>query len=251
MKYKAIICDIDGTLVNSDDLIVSPKVINAINSAKKSVFVTVATSRAYTEIHDFLTYFIPNAPIICSGGAQIIDIQTKEVFFEKALSLNAVHSLGKIAERLDIQLEINNNGSFLTYTRNIKLSPLFKPLQMYSQTPVLPTIAEKFQNEAKKIADIDVRTATAYEENKVWIIITHPDATKQYAVLKLAEILGISTEEMIGVGDHYNDFPLLMACGLKVAMGNAVDDLKAIADYIAPSVDEDGVADVIEKFILN
>lgn len=41
-----------------------------------------------------------------------------------------------------------------------------------------------------------------------------------------------------------------MACGLKVAMGNAVQDLKEIADYIAPSVDEDGIADVIEKFVL-
>lgn len=41
-----------------------------------------------------------------------------------------------------------------------------------------------------------------------------------------------------------------MACGLKVAMGSAVEDLKAIADYIAPSVDEDGVVDVIQKFIL-
>jgi hydroxymethylpyrimidine pyrophosphatase-like HAD family hydrolase len=55
---------------------------------------------------------------------------------------------------------------------------------------------------------------------------------------------------MIGVGDGYNDFPLLEACGLKVAMGNALEDLKGIADYIAPSVDEDGVANVIEKFIL-
>ena len=62
--------------------------------------------------------------------------------------------------------------------------------------------------------------------------------------------LGINTHEIIGVGDGYNDFPLLMACGLKVAMGNAVEDLKAIADYIAPSVEEDGVADVIDKFIL-
>lgn len=42
-----------------------------------------------------------------------------------------------------------------------------------------------------------------------------------------------------------------MACGLRVAMGNAVDDLKAIADYIAPSVDDDGLAEVIEKFILS
>jgi len=63
--------------------------------------------------------------------------------------------------------------------------------------------------------------------------------------------LKISREEIIGIGDHYNDFPLLMACGLKVAMGNAVDDLKAIADYIAPSVEKDGVADVIDRFVLN
>lgn len=55
----------------------------------------------------------------------------------------------------------------------------------------------------------------------------------------------------MAVGDGYNDYPLLMAAGFKVAMGNAVPEVKAIADYIAPSVDEDGAADVIEKFILN
>ena len=44
--------------------------------------------------------------------------------------------------------------------------------------------------------------------------------------------------------------PLLMACGLKVAMGNGVPELKEIADYVAPSVDEDGISDVIEKFVL-
>ena len=55
---------------------------------------------------------------------------------------------------------------------------------------------------------------------------------------------------MIGVGDGYNDFPLLMACGLKVAMGNAVPELKAIADYIAPTVADDGIVDVIKTFVL-
>jgi hydroxymethylpyrimidine pyrophosphatase-like HAD family hydrolase len=62
--------------------------------------------------------------------------------------------------------------------------------------------------------------------------------------------LHLKKDEIIGVGDGYNDFPLLMACGLKVAMGNAVPDLKEIADYIAPSVVEDGVVDIISKFIV-
>jgi len=53
---------------------------------------------------------------------------------------------------------------------------------------------------------------------------------------------------MVGVGDSYNDFPLLMACGLKAAMGNSVKEILDIADYVAPSVNDDGLADVIEKF---
>ncbi len=60
----------------------------------------------------------------------------------------------------------------------------------------------------------------------------------------------ILRNEIIGVGDSYNDFPLLMACGLKVAMGNAAPELKEIADYIAPTVEEDGVVDVIKRFVL-
>ena len=61
--------------------------------------------------------------------------------------------------------------------------------------------------------------------------------------------MGIETHEIISIGDSYNDFPLLMASGLRVAMGNAFSDLKEIAHYIAPSVQQDGVADVIQKFV--
>jgi hydroxymethylpyrimidine pyrophosphatase-like HAD family hydrolase len=80
--------------------------------------------------------------------------------------------------------------------------------------------------------------------------VINSKATKQFGIYEVAKLLKIETHEIIGVGDGYNDFPLLMACGLKVAMGNAVPELKAIADFIAPSVQEDGLATVIEKFIL-
>ncbi|MDG7042371.1 MAG: HAD hydrolase family protein [Nitrososphaerota archaeon] len=66
----------------------------------------------------------------------------------------------------------------------------------------------------------------------------------------MQEKLGIKKEETIGVGDFPNDLPLFKVSGLKVAMGNAVPDLKAIADYIAPTYEEDGVAEVLRKFIL-
>lgn len=64
----------------------------------------------------------------------------------------------------------------------------------------------------------------------------------------MARILGTQTTEIVGVGDSYNGIPLLQGCGLKIAMGNAVEELKVEADYIAPSVDNDGLVDVIEKY---
>jgi len=82
------------------------------------------------------------------------------------------------------------------------------------------------------------------------IYITHKNASKQHAAEKLAQMLNVETSEVIGVGDARNDAPLLSACGLRVAMGNADNKLKKIADYVAPTVDEDGVAYVIEKFII-
>lgn len=80
--------------------------------------------------------------------------------------------------------------------------------------------------------------------------ITHEEVSKLHGIVDVAKLIGVETKDSIGVGDGHNDFPLLLACGLKIAMGNAVPELKAIADFVAPTVNEDGVAVVIEKFIL-
>lgn len=63
--------------------------------------------------------------------------------------------------------------------------------------------------------------------------------------------MNLNNSEIIGVGDGYNDLPMLKVCGLKIAMGNAVPELKLIANYIAPNVEKEGVINIIEKFILN
>ena len=60
---------------------------------------------------------------------------------------------------------------------------------------------------------------------------------------------GISQEETLTIGDHNNDIDLLKAGGVKVAMGNGTDELKAIADYVTDSVDNNGFVKAIEKFV--
>jgi len=85
--------------------------------------------------------------------------------------------------------------------------------------------------------------------NVVDIQITHEHASKLYGVQKLIKILGLEKDEVLAIGDGHNDFPLFEAAGFKVAMGNAPEELKAIADYIAPSLKDDGVAETIHRFI--
>ena len=112
-------------------------------------------------------------------------------------------------------------------------------------------LAEKIYQSFKKNPDIAVtKSISRVEPIGISIHITHKDARKDKALKYICEYLGIKLSQVIGIGDSFNDYDFLSICGLKAAMGNATDEIKAIADYIAPPYDKDGVADVIEKFII-
>jgi len=77
----------------------------------------------------------------------------------------------------------------------------------------------------------------------------HKEGTKGHALQFMAEHIGCTMEETIAIGDAWNDREMIQAAGLGIAMGNAVPQLKELADYITLSNNEDGVAHVIEKFV--
>ena len=246
-KYKALILDVDGTLIpNKRDGMPSRKVKETINNARKIIHIGIATSRPIPMLSHIFKHLELSGPSIINSGARIIDASSKQVIKEQLLLTEDIKKIFNIIKKLNTSFLINDDGEDLMLDKTYIPR---KPLSIYSDhlSPI------EAQTVLKEIADIP--TIVAYEvlswiRGKIKLSITHTSATKQHGILEVAKILDIETHEIIGVGDGYNDFPLLMACGLKVAMGNAVEDLKAIADYIAPTVEEDGVADVIEKFIL-
>jgi hydroxymethylpyrimidine pyrophosphatase-like HAD family hydrolase len=136
--------------------------------------------------------------------------------------------------------------------RDVSKEETFPPKKVLSIyiPEIEPERTDVVMNALKVIPEINVQKLSAWDKRYLGIDVTSSRASKLHGIIEVARILHIQTEEIIGVGDGYNDFPLLMACGLKIAMGNAVPELKAIADFIAPTVEEDGVATVIEKFIL-
>lgn len=75
------------------------------------------------------------------------------------------------------------------------------------------------------------------------------EVDKGKSILRLGKMLGIDAEEIIAIGDSYNDITMIQAAGLGVAMGNAVEAVKEIANYVTEDNEHDGVATVVEKFI--
>lgn len=247
MKYKALMLDLDGTTIpNREDGMPSKKVMDSIAKASKVVSVGIATARPHFMISHILDVLELSGPLIINSGAEIIDQKTRNTLYEQTMEKKDMLSLCNLLTTLNINFLIHDLQEDVSYTKDYipkKPSHIFVP-------ELTHTIVNNIIKKIGVVPTIAFHKMPSWSKGKVGLLISHASATKQHAILKVAEILSINTHEIIGVGDGYNDFPLLMACGLKVAMGNAVPELKEIADYIAPTVENDGVADVIDKFIL-
>lgn len=245
-KYKALICDVDGTLVGGGTHQPSKRLQDAVSLARAKIHIGVATARPLFLTKDIFSSLKLSGPSIIDGGAQIIDSETHSVLWEKQMNRDDYEKVVTVLNTLKIPFLINDDGVETESPKNYRPK---KPFAMCT-LELSPQQADMVVTNLQHIPTLGVNKFSWHIEDYEGVQVTHAMATKQHAIFEIAKILGITTEDIIGVGDSYNDFPLLMACGLKVAMGNAVPDLKAIADYIAPSVEDDGVADVIEKFVL-
>ncbi|MGE5041910.1 MAG: HAD family hydrolase [Candidatus Levyibacteriota bacterium] len=251
MEYKALMLDIDGTLIPYEyDAIPSINVSGAIKKAEKKVSIFLVTGRAFNataKVREALG--ITSGLIVTNAGACVIDIESKEPLYDCPIEKGEAKEVTSILKSYGIEYFVKEDfydGGPFYKVDDFKKAYMIFSYECYSHETMV-----KVFNDLSKFSNIALHKTKHKEPDKYGVNITHINATKLHGIEKILETVPVKREEIIGVGDGYNDFPLLMACGLKVAMGNAIPDLKEVADYIAPSVDEDGVAHVIEKFILS
>ena len=229
----------------------SEAVINALKKAKKISHISLVSGRCLDWLKELFQILDLESPCIINGGSQIINPKTHEIIWERPIYKESVREILKIIERDNIPFIVSDNG--IEYENSYEsgfLNPLAIKLSYFDSKEK----SDKCLKFLARISDISSHKTFSWDRDRHYrmdIYITHREAAKHRATEELARILGIKTEEMIGVGDARNDVPLLNVCGLKVAMGNADKKLKSIAHYVAPTVEEDGVADVIERFILS
>ncbi len=262
-NIKAIVSDFDGTLVDYPHRL-TPEVEAAVRSLADSGFIfSIATGRAYEGVIEEVCHSLHLSHLqIVRGGSEIMSTTSGEVVWGKYINPATVEKLIVLLDQKpDIFLAAESGKFIYSRVKEEKLHKEFgvlsetvKPLKdmPYDKVPkvVLPPIHESqiilpiYEELSSLFPDLHIAKTTG--RLGMGLDITDAGANKHLAVLEYARLMKIEPAEILGVGDSYNDHPLLTACGVKVAMGNAPAELKEIADHVVSTQAENGMLEVIK-----
>ncbi|AEA19090.1 MULTISPECIES: Cof-type HAD-IIB family hydrolase [Bacillus] len=267
MTYKMIVLDLDDTLLR-DDHTISPRTKEALMTAQEQgVKVVLASGRptfAMRTIAKELHLEEYGSFILSFNGAKIINCKTDEELFSSTLSPEIVHSLYDISKEENVWIHTyigddiitEKNNSYTEIEGQITGMPIVEVnnLKEAVQQPVVKVLMvenpEHLQIVESKLQQQLEGQLSVMRSKPFFLEFTEAGVTKGTSLNKLIQKLGIKREEVIAMGDSYNDQAMIEFAGLGVAMGNAPDDIKEIANYVTDTNMNDGVAKVVEKFVL-
>lgn len=271
-KYKLIAFDMDGTLLNSRKQISDTTKKMLRQAAETGKIVVLSTGRGLAELYEYLEQVPEVRYLDCTSGAIVYDCREKKVIARQAIAVRDMEKILAIARQEDVMLHFLSTRSIVQKSKLEEMEDyqmgVYKPMfetvadhcddiyqfyadnpapvekcNIYHHTPEERTVTEE------KIKAAGLPVVTVHSE-VTSLEITAQGVNKGAGLLKLCQHLGISPEETIAVGDADNDREVLQAAGLAVAMGNASEHIKALADVVVADCDHDGCAEVIEKYLL-
>lgn len=257
---KAVVSDFDGTLVDHTHQL-PPEVHTAIKSFVQSGHIfSIATGRAYEGVVENIIKDLGLKGLhIVRGGSEIISSPDDKVVWGKYINPATVtYVLSLLSTKLHISFAAErgkyiyskDGGSHSEFGAGAKFKSLNAMPADIVPKIVLPPIHQQevimpiLDELTKKFADLHVVRITS--KKGMGLDINDAGAGKHIALLEYAKLMKLNPSEILGVGDSYNDYPLLTACGIKVAMGNAPAELKEIADHIVGSHEENGILEVLK-----
>lgn len=265
---KLIAIDIDGTLITSNHLItdeVKQAIQTALNHGVKIVLCTGRpTPSAMTYVNE-LNLNNTDDYLITYNGAVMHRLDSKDPIYQQILEYSDIQDLFACAEKFNTHVHaISDHGiytpnkdisrytvleSWLThmplfYETPNQLDPhtVYNKLMMVDEPSILDYLVAHLDN---NISD----RYTILRSEPYYLEFVNNKASKGRAVARLMTKLNLSKDQVMGIGDSGNDLDLMTSCGIGVAMGNATEELKELADYITDTNDNNGVAKAIQKFI--
>jgi HAD superfamily hydrolase (TIGR01484 family) len=250
-KHKALIIDIDGTAIDSPtQKVPTQRLIDATRVIEDEYYVCAATGRTWSTGKPVFQGLSLIDPCVISGGTQICDPRTGEILWQCNVSKSDMEIVKNTLMEYPEYGVIFNDFSQKDYeSGGIPVDQLdieqdmFFIVYPYVPVEVATVIADKLET----LQGIKCLLGTSQREGLKDIHITNSSATKEHAITELLTRLKVDRRNTWGFGDALNDVHLFNAVGTKVAMGNAIQELKDQADEVIGSVSEDGLAQYFER----
>jgi len=262
MDYKLIAIDLDDTLLRND-LTISHRAKKAIQAAiDTGTLVTFATGRMYRSALPYALDLGLDLPLITYQGALVKYADGRQVY-HRPVDLTIAQEIIEFAKPsglhinayIDDELYMEAATHWGKQYAAIAKAPIHYidlPTGLKQDLTKILFIGEsdELDEMAQRLRERFVEAINVTKSKDIFLEISHPKATKGNALKELTEALDINREQVIAIGDNMNDFDMVKYAGCGVAVGNAVEALKEVADLVAKSNDDDGVAEVIEKLVL-
>ncbi|MDA1188634.1 MAG: HAD family hydrolase [Chloroflexi bacterium] len=247
--FTALLLDLDGTIIGPNEGI-TRSVETAIRRVSEQVPVSIVTGREPYDVLRFSRQLGLARPQVCDGGASVLDPATGEYLWRTPIPLEAAREVLAALNGQSTAFIATHQTGVVTHESHGR--GLGEPPD-YNRISALDLSREGAEALAGRFkGHRQVSVALAYlPYNTLWAVdFTRTGVNKAAGARKLAELLGTTLEATAMVGDSYNDLPLFESCGVRVAMGNAPEEIRTMADHVAPSVEEDGLAAAIDHYLL-
>ena len=269
MKYKLLVLDVDGTLLN-DEREISKRTLAALLKVQQmGVRIVLASGRpTYGLMPLAKTLELGNYGgfVLSYNGCQIIKAQNGEILFERRINPEMLPYLEKKARKNGFAIFTYHDDTLITdspdneYIKNEALLnnlKIIKEDEFSTAIDFAPCKCMLVSDKEKALIGLEQHwekrlagTLDAFRSEPYFLEVVPCGVNKANTLGALLEHLGVTREEVIAVGDGVCDVTMLQLAGMGVAMGHSQDSVKVCADYVPASNEEDGVALAVEKLIL-
>ncbi|WP_040950518.1 Cof-type HAD-IIB family hydrolase [Gorillibacterium massiliense] len=258
MNHRTVVLDLDGTFLNSRKIVSERNLAAVLACHQAGMNIVFATARPLRGVTSVLPEaLLQIASFIYYNGAHMVCPRTNIELHDSLPSSVTADIIDICLQRyphLELSLEVRNNWYCLKEFD-------YRTAMNVNDEPAIKSLSELKQCEASKILlfgayegtplydEFHGRANILYTDKNRLIQVMPLNASKEQAVRKLISQWSCEMDDVIAFGDDFNDMGLFQTCGYAVAMGNAIPELKAVADEVTDSNDQDGVAVILEKIL--
>lgn len=275
-NIKLIATDLDGTLLDRNMALSERNRIAFENAAAKGIILVVATGRSFRSVPDYVKNITGIKYAVTANGANTHDVSTGKLMDSQHISDAAIDGVWDILNTKGIMLEVFVEGRPYVYNWDYVNPQIFGTTDSYlkyfmaTRKPVedifnfikehqsqIENINLVFRSPNERLDALHRLESIAEKENSFTLTSSFPfnleiggtNVDKATAIAKICSSHDIDSKDVMCLGDNHNDLTMVKYAGIGVAMEDAVDEVKAAADFVTKSSSESGVAFAVEKFI--